>query len=193
MWERHSHITRRRLLGGVVTVGIVGPGTAGCLGDDAEASVESAPGPIALDDGRECDVCGMIIEGGYGPNGQVVYDGDYPPERGGPARYDSVRELYVDAFGQMRRGIDPVATFVTDYATVEFDVETQDGERYITGSTEPETFVEAGDAVFVVDSGIRGAMGTDLLPFGRRDAAEAFVEEHGGEIVDGDVTAELVE
>jgi len=183
-------VTRRRLLGSTSLLGIVG--LAGCLGGGESAS--DAPDPMALDDRKTCDVCGMVIEDGHGPNGQVTFDGDYPPDRDGPAWYDSVRELYADRFAQGSRGIEPVATYVTDYASIGYEIETVDGDRYITGSIDPVTFVEASKAVFVIDSGVSGAMGAELLPFSDGDAADTFVDAEGGDVVDADdIAPELVE
>lgn len=185
-----DHTLTRRLFGGIVLAGAVG--LAGCSGDEPASA--DPPDPVVLGEGKACDVCGMIIEGSYGPNGQVDYDGDYPPDRDGPAYYDSVRELYFDRFARQRRGIEPIVTYVTDYASVDYDVETRDGDRYITGSVAPETFLEADEAVYVVESGVQGAMGADLLPFDTLDAADSFVETHGGRVVSADdVTRELVE
>lgn len=134
----------------------------------------------------------MVVSEGYGPNGQVFFEGDYPADRDGPAWYDSVRELYLDRFARTDRGDGPLATYVTDYAAFDYEVEARDGDRYVTGSVAPGTFVEAAEAVFVVDSGVEGAMGPELLPF-RRRAAEAFVDAEGGELLAAaDVTAALV-
>ncbi len=182
-------LSRRRLLGGAGAV--LSVTVAGCLGEsEPETDVE----PISLDGGRGCDVCGMVIEGGYGPNGQVHYDGDYPDDRDGPAHYDSVRELYTDRFAQRQRGNEPIATFLTDYAAVDVEIERRDGDPYVAGTVAPETFIEPDDAVFVVESGVQGAMGSELLPFSEESAAAAFVGEHGGEIVESDeVTQTLVE
>lgn len=185
-------LSRRRLLHGAAALGATA--VAGCLGGGESTAEADPPDPIALDAGQPCDVCGMVIADGYGPNGQVAYEGDYPPDRDGPAHYDSVRELHLDRFGQADRGTDALVTYVTDYSTVDYEVETRDGTRYITGSVAPDTFVEASTAVFVVESGIRGAMGPDMLPFSERADAEAFVDDHGGRVVaNDDVTPELVE
>lgn len=183
-------LSRRRLLGGIAVAGTAGG--AGCFGDDGSGG--ETPDPVTLDGSKVCDVCGMIIEGSYGPNGQVAYDGDYPSDREGAAYYDSVRELYIDRFTQQNRGNEPIVAYVTDYASIEYDIETRDGDQYITGSVDPETFVKADEAVFVVKSGVRGAMGVDLLPFEKPDVAESFVETHGGRVVPADdITRELVE
>lgn len=186
---KHHH-SRRAVLGATAAVA----GLAGCLGgaEDDPASTKR-PEPIALGGSKACDICGMIIAEGYGPNGQVVFDGAYPAERDGPAWYDSVRELYVDRFTRRDRGIEPLVTYVTDYAAAGYDIETRNGDRYVTGDVEAETFTVAADAVYVVDSGIKGAMGPDMLPFGQRDAAEAFVDAEGGEVIPAsEVTIDLV-
>lgn len=186
----HTGFTRRTVLG-ATAAGVAG--LAGCLGSGEDPTPEAPPDPVALDDGKTCDVCGMVIEEVFGPNGQTFFDGDYPSDRDGPAWYDSVRELYVDRFGQADRGTDAVVSYVTDYAAFDYEVQTRDGDRYVSGSVDPGTFVRASEAVFVVDSGVHGAMGPDLLPWGERAAAESFVEAEGGEIVAaGDVTSDLV-
>lgn len=185
----HS-ISRRRLLGGIGAVGTAA--VAGCFGRD-EADPAADVDPERLDDGVTCDVCGMIIENGYGPNGQVHFDGEYPSDRDRPAYYDSVRELYLDVFTQERRGTDPIVGFVTDYATVDYGVESRSNELYITGSIDPDTFVVTDRAVYVIGSGLKGTMGPELLPFSDRDRASTLVDEHGGNIVAAaDVTEELV-
>lgn len=182
--------SRRQLLCGVVLAGTAGG--AGCLGEEDTAT--DIPEPAELPDEQTCAVCGMVIRGSYGPNGQVVYDGDYPPDHDGPAYYDSVRELYVDQFGQKNQGVDPLVAYVTDYASVAYEIETQDGNEYVTGSVDPETFIKAESATFVVESDIRGAMGAELLPFGEHEAAESFAERNGGQVVAAEeLTQEVVE
>lgn len=186
-----DHCTRRKVLG-AATTGVAG--LAGCLGGDDKSAVRETPDPVGLDGTKVCDACGMVIAEGYGPNGQVAYEGDHPPDRDGPAWFDSVRELYVDRFGQEARGIEPIVTYVTDYATFEYAIEERKDDRYITGSVAPGTFVRAEEAVFVIDSGLRGAMGAELLPFGREAAAKSFVEAEGGQVVAAeDVTRDLVQ
>ena len=184
----HCRCSRRQVLAGA---GLAGVGSlAGCLGDDD--GTEEAPDPVALDDGKQCDVCGMVIEEHFGPNGQVFYE-NHPEDRNGPAWYDSVRELFVDRFAQEERGRDPLATYVIDYARVDYEVIEQDERNYLSTHVEAGSFVEAEDAVFVVESGVEGAMGPDLVPFSDEGAAEAFVDAEGRRVVEYDeVTLELL-
>lgn len=181
--------TRREVLVGAA---LAGAGSiAGCLGD--EDVPEEAPEPVALDGGKLCDVCGMVIEDHFGPNGQVFYADEYPPGREGPAWYDSVRELFVDRFAQEERGHEPVATYVVDYARVDYEVREQGGTGYLSTHVEADSFVDAEDVVFVVESAVEGAMGPDLVPFTDEGVAESFVDAEGGRIAEyDDVTLDLL-
>jgi len=185
--------SRRTVLSGVATAASIGIGSlAGCLGDD-ETTSETVPDPVALDGGKTCDVCGMVIADHAGPNGQVFYHGDHPPGREGPAWYDSLNELVPDRAAAVDDGHDPAATYVTDYAAIEYEVTEREADRAITPHVAPETFVEWQEAVFVVESGVVGAMGPDPIPFSEREAAQSFVDAEGGQIIESDaVTVELV-
>ncbi|MGM0606271.1 MAG: nitrous oxide reductase accessory protein NosL [Halobacteriota archaeon] len=164
---------------------------SGCLGGDS--GPEEPPEPIDLGGGKQCDVCGMVIGNHFGPNGQVFYAEGPPENRDGPTWFDSVRELFVDRFGAERRGHDPIATYVTDYSIVEYEIVEEGTSRYVSSHVESETFVDATDAVFVVDSDVMGAMGPDLHPFSDAADATAAIEPMGGRVVGyDDVTPELV-
>ncbi len=168
-------------LGAMVTLVVFG-GAMGCFGNDDEQQEEVQVDPIAIEAEHSCSVCGMFVgegEGEWGPNGQVFFRGD----EDGPAIYDSVRELFIDMLARQRRGDEVDGAWVTDYASFDYQIETRRDEPYIDGSTDPDTFVELSEAVFVIDSGIRGAMGVELLPFSSQQAASDFVREHGGEMV----------
>lgn len=179
--------TRRRVVSCLAAGGVAA--IAGCLGNDENEAVHE---PIALDGTKQCDACGMIVEDGFGPNGQVFFDNDYPAERDGPAWYDSVREMFVDQFTQENRH-EPLATFVTDYSAVEYTIDETDGARYISGHISKESFVAADDAVYVIESDIEGVMGADLLPFGNPTEGESFTEAHGGRVLEYDeITADVV-
>ncbi|MEF8780579.1 MAG: NosD domain-containing protein [Haloferacaceae archaeon] len=74
----------------------------------------------------------------------------------------------------------PMATFVTDYAGTGIRL---DEDGYPAPMRTPG-WVDATEAVYVVGSDARSPDGDAALPFSSRPEASAFVEEHGGEIVD---------
>jgi copper chaperone NosL len=184
---------RRSVLRGVATAATVGVGAiAGCLSDEASTTMEP-PEPIALANGKACDACGMVIADHGGPNGQVFYADDHPPGRDGPAWYDSLTELVTDRASAVDRGREPVATYVTDYAAVEYEITEAGDDRVISSHVAVESFVDWNDAVYVVETGVVGAMGPDVVPFTDPATAESFVETEGGRVVEPDaVTVELV-
>lgn len=174
------HTTRRRAC--VLTAAAFG--LAGCLGGGGDTDDEEVPEPVEFPEDAQCEVCGMLVVGSYGPNGQAFFDGEYPDDTDRPAYYDSVKELFVDRFGQEDRGVDPVVAYVTDYGAFDYET-TQEGDTtYVTGTTDRSSLTEASKAVYVVDSQVAGNMGTELFPFGERAAAESFVDAHGGEVVE---------
>jgi nitrous oxidase accessory protein NosD/nitrous oxide reductase accessory protein NosL len=78
----------------------------------------------------------------------------------------------------------PLSVLVTDYANAAPNL-TREG--YVRLDNEIGLrWVQASEAWFVVDSPARTPGGPAVLPFGDRDAARAFVDEHGGEVVDWD-------
>ena len=169
------HLTRRRFVAGSGAMIV----TAGCIGGDEEAP---AVEPIDLGDGQTCDVCGMVIAEHYGPNALVFYADDRPEDRDGPAWFDSVRERLDFDEDQGARGWEALGYFVTDYSAVEYELIDENGDRFISSHVEAGDFVDAEDAVFVVDSPVQGAMGPDYFPFSARDDAEHFAAEEGGTV-----------
>lgn len=173
-----SGVSRRRFLTGAAIATTAG--LAGCLGDDDEDAPPAEP--ISLTGSRECAVCGMVIEDHYGPAGQVFY-GDDDDE---PVAFDSLTELLVYHDEQRQRGTDARGVFVTDYSSVDYDLEEQDGSPYISTHAEREAFADATELFYLVDSTVRGAMGPDHVPFSSREDAEALLEDVGGEIREWD-------
>ncbi|MFP8955086.1 nitrous oxide reductase accessory protein NosL [Natrialbaceae archaeon A-CW3] len=174
-----TDLSRRKLLhisGGVLAVSLV----AGCLGDDDEDA--SPAEPIALTGGHECAVCGMVIEDHYGPAGQVFYEDDDDE----PVAFDSLTELIVHHDEQRQRGIDARGVFVTDYSSVDYDLQEQDGTPYISTHAEREAFADATELFYLVDSAVQGAMGPDHVPFSSREDAESLQADHDGEIREWD-------
>ncbi|AEH36398.1 nitrous oxide reductase accessory protein NosL [Halopiger xanaduensis] len=180
MTHPRDRLSRRRILAGVGLAAV--GGLAGCLaGGSGDESAEPAE-PIALTDGQACDACGMTVADHYGPAGQLFYADGYPEDRDGPARFDSVHELVAAHAAQARRGRELRAAFVTDYSSVDYDLDEREGTTYISSHVRAEDFTDATAASFVVDGGIEGAMGEDVVPFSSTDDAEAFAAEHGGSV-----------
>lgn len=182
--DSHERVDRRTLLsavGGGLAVGL-----AGCTG-----SSESTPAAVALDDGQSCDQCGMVIDAHPGPTGQVYFD-DHLSERDGPAWFCSGTCTYTYRFDRVAEGATPLVTYLTDYSAVDYAVE-GDGPS-ITAHLAADDYAPEDDLVVAVGTGVRGAMGPDLIPFGDADDAESFVDDHGGEVIDtADIDRELVD
>ncbi|ELY56072.1 NosL family protein [Natronococcus amylolyticus DSM 10524] len=173
---------RRRVLVGAGTIATAAAvGLAGCLGD-GEATTEESAEPIALDGGATCDACGMVIEEHYGPAGQLFYADGGPESSDGPARFDSLTELVTVYEERRTRGDELRAAFATDYSSVDYRLEEREGVQYISTHVAADTFVDATELVYVVDSRVKGAMGEEFVPFSDREEASAFADEHGGEV-----------
>ncbi|KTG21025.1 NosD domain-containing protein [Haloferax profundi] len=77
---------------------------------------------------------------------------------------------------------DPLAVFVSDYARVTPLV---DDDGYLrTQYNRHPGWVDASEASFVVDSGVRVPSGPIVVPFSDADAAQSFADEYGGDVVD---------
>jgi parallel beta-helix repeat protein len=74
----------------------------------------------------------------------------------------------------------PVAVYVSNYAGTDVSLSP---EGYPQTATKPD-WVRAPNAVFVVNSDARRPGGDAVLPFRSRGAAESFVDEHGGSVLD---------
>jgi Predicted lipoprotein involved in nitrous oxide reduction len=167
--------TRRRFLYGSVVAGVA---VAGCLGG------ETAPGPVAVTGGTQCAQCGMIVADQPGSVGQTVYGGDDEP-----TKFCSAVCTYRHRF--RRADTDPRVTYLTDYSTVDYEV--SGSPPVMSAHLDPAVFAGTDDLSLVVDADIEGAMGPALVPFSVTEDAEAFVDSHGGEVIDtGDVTRTLV-
>lgn len=188
IWSSRLH----SLFAKITATGLVVIALGGAVGCDAKHTGEQVveTEPVTVNDDESCEVCGMFIvkgEGAWGPNAQVFYDDQ-------PLHFDSVREMFYHLAGEQRRGNEPYAVYVTDYSRADIDTEQRRGDTYIQGSIGPETFVEVTEAVFIVESGVLGAMGPELLPFSTLEDAESFAGAHGGRVVEYDeVDVELIE
>lgn len=184
--HRSCHLVSRRSVLTATGVGVA-LGLAGCLGGSG------ATEPVALDGGKACDVCGMIIEKHPGPNGQIFYRDDSPEGHDNPARFDSLKQCFFPYFFEhQQRGWSASGLFVTDYSAVEYSVETGSDEPYISSHPEAAAFASAKELHYVVGSRVIGAMGPDFIPFSDKDDADGFVDEFGGEVLAFDAIDEGV-
>jgi copper chaperone NosL len=138
--------------------------TAAC----SDESKTTAPAPQAITSDSVGHYCGMLLEEHGGPKGQILLQSGKSP-----VWFSSVR----DTFTFLRlpeESKDIVAIYVSDMA-----------KAPSWDKPGVDNWIAAADAVFVVGSDRQGGMGgAEAVPFGTKDAATAFVAEHGGKIVD---------
>jgi len=185
MGERSRGPTRRGVLAGAATLLAL----AGCQdGGDGDS-----PEPVAIEDGQNCDQCGMVISDHPGPVGQTYYQDNTPAEHDGPTRFCSTTCTYRHRFAKEQMDWTPAATFLTDYSSVDYDVRTDGGATVLTHHLDASAFSETSELTVVANSDVEGAMGTAIVPFGDSGDAEVFAEEYGGQTLPAeDIQRELV-
>lgn len=185
-----GRLTRRRFVAASGAAGVAA--LAGCAGGKSDDG--PAPDAVSLADGKQCDVCGMVIGEHAGPNGQLFYREHAPEAHDAPAWFDSLKGcLFPYYFEREQRDWDARAVYVTDYSAFDYEVSRTEGRTYIETATAPETFARADEVTLVVDSGVEGAMGPDFVPFSDDGDAESFRSAYGGRLVAfGDVTPEML-
>jgi copper chaperone NosL len=109
----------------------------------------------------------MVLLDHEGPKAQIHLE-----SREDPIWFSSVRDAF--AFSMLpEEPRDISAIYVTDMA-----------RAASWADPGPGIWIEARDAHYVLGSAMRGGMGAEEpVPFGDRDAAAAFADEHGGEVV----------
>jgi len=163
---------------------------AGCLGEET-----AVPDPVDIEDDQACDQCNMRIAMHPGPVGQAYYLDDMPADlpddrEDGHARFCSAWCTYVYT---LERDPSPAGTYTTDYSSVDYQLQTDGGTTVIDAHFDAEAFADVEGVTYVVGSAVEGAMGGSLIGFTDRGDAEAFADDHGGDLVEhGDVTLELV-
>lgn len=168
----------------------------GCIG----GSDESLPQPVALDTGKNCEVCGMVIRDHPGPVGQTYFRENAPEgrEEGEPARFCSTICLFDYHYEKQQQDWEPLVHYVTDYSSVDYEVIEKEGfvgrSLYISAHLSAEDQTKGDDTTLVIDSDAMGAMGPSLIPFTNRDDATAFQDEYGGDVLPfGEVSQGLVD
>ena len=179
--SRQFHLGRRSLLltGGAA----MATAFAGCVGgggmDDG-----AVPDPVAIGAGVQCDACGMVIGNHPGPSGELFYRDRSPADHDNPAWFDGLKScLFPYYFEKDRLDWSLAVGYVTDYSTVEYTVQSEGSDRYISSHTDAASFAEMSALTYVVDSVVQGAMGPDFVPFSDPADADAFAAEYGGDVI----------
>lgn len=130
-----------------------------------EEQITAAPEPVIIQNGEECDLCGMYINRFDGPKGQVFERGGVPAKR-----FCSTRDMFAYALQpEHKHRIEHI--YVHDVATAPWNE--QDKAQYIDAKT----------ALFVTGHKLNGAMGPALASFSKQADAEHFIKENGGKIL----------
>ncbi len=125
----------------------------------------TTPEAVIIQNGEECDLCGMYINRFPGPKGQVF-------ERGltTAKRFCSTRDMFAYALQpEHQHRIEHI--FVHDVASAPWDEQ------------EKAQYIDAKTAFFVVGHKLKGAMGPALASFSKQQDAEQFATDHGGKII----------
>ena len=190
-----THTTRRRVLG---AAGGAVASLAGCLGVlDSGDDSGTTPDPVDLSGTKFDYEGGMEIGRHGGPNGQIFYadnepqtphdPGDAPEARDDLAWFHTlVSGLFPYHLDRLDDGWTAQAIYATDYSTVDPELRGDEQNQQMPAPTAPDTFADATKLTYVAESGVRGGMGPELLPFSVKSDAEAFVEDHGGQTVSFD-------
>jgi nitrous oxide reductase accessory protein NosL len=126
----------------------------------------------------------MVIEKHPGPNGQVFFRDNAPQGHDNPARFDALKQcMFPYLWEKQSLGWKASAIYVTDYSSIDYNVNTQGGNAYMSSHPEKEAFAKAEDLYYAVNSDVQGAMGYDFMPFSVESDATAYAEEWGGQVV----------
>lgn len=127
---------------------------------NAQSDVMDLPDGSKLDLGGMCPVCNMKPTANpLGPAAAVFKDGKV-------VGFDGARHLFIYVLDSKTHSVDPTAItglFVTQYGT--------------------KNFVDAKKAFFVMDSDLKGNMGSEVVPFATKEDAEKFKADHNGKRV----------
>lgn len=134
---------------------------SGCR--DSTPKALAAPAPITS--GDSCHVCGMTITAHPGPKGEAFLGND-----AAPLKFCSTAELFT-FLKQPENAAQLSHAYVHDMKETSWD------------SPSDDAFIRAADAVYVIDHDRRGSMGHTLAPFADKNAADAFIEDHGGHVI----------
>ncbi|SDU92662.1 nitrous oxide reductase accessory protein NosL [Pseudomonas mucidolens] len=133
---------------------------AGC--DKPQQSTASNE-PVAFHPGDECHVCGMVINDFPGPKGQVM-------EQGAAKKFCSTAEM-IGWWLQPENHHENAGLYVHDMGRSHWD--TPDDTHLIDAKT----------AVYVIGTGLKGAMGVVLASFADEAVAHQVAADTGGRVL----------
>ena len=134
-----------------------------CSNEDAAKQTTNAP--VAIESGDECHLCGMVITNFQGPKGELFEGRDNLVRK-----FCSTRDL-------MSWYLQP------ENIPNSKDVFVHDMSRSDWNSPNDEHMIRAENAWFVTGSEMKGAMGPTLASFAKKEQAEQFVAQHGGQVL----------
>jgi len=140
-------------------------GTA-MLGGCREEAIIARPAAVELTREAVGHYCQMTVLDHFGPKAQIHLVGN-----ANPIWFTQIRDAV--AFTLLPEETNEIAAiYVTDMSAANWDEPTSGN------------WIAAEDALFAIESDRRGGMGApEAVPFGNRDAADAFVSRHGGRVV----------
>ncbi|WP_298716622.1 nitrous oxide reductase accessory protein NosL [uncultured Oceanisphaera sp.] len=135
---------------------------AGCGESDVQTQIRRA---VAIEQGNECHLCGMVISRFSGPKGEAYEQGVEEVRK-----FCSTRDLLNWALEPENRHARQ-EMWVHDMSEVPWD------------KPDDEHFINAEAAWYVVGSSQTGAMGPTAATFSDQAVADAFASEYGGEVL----------
>ncbi|MCW9088448.1 MAG: nitrous oxide reductase accessory protein NosL [Gammaproteobacteria bacterium] len=161
-----------RVLGLSMALLLLATTGAGC--SEQSTTTESLP-PVAIDQGDECHVCGMIIKRFPGPKGEVF------------SRHHEEALKFCSTTDMFSYLLQPEAKAAVQQVYVH-DMGATDWQQ-----PDDSALIDAQSAWYVVGHSLQGAMGETLASFKTEASAQKFAEEHGGRVIAyTDVTLELL-
>ena len=130
--------------------------------DEAQQQVV---GPVAIQAGDECHVCGMIVNEFPGPKGEAI-----ETENAAVRKFCSTRDLFAWWLQPENRYLN-ATLYVHDMARSDWQ---RPDDRHL---------IDARSAYYVLGSNLKGSMGSTLATLGTLDAAQKLVQEQGGEVL----------
>ena len=153
-----QRLSRYFILAGLLAAALL---LSGC----GESTPEALADPEPIASGDSCHVCGMTITAHPGPKGEAFMGGDAQA-----LKFCSTAELFT-FLKQPENEAQFSHAYVHDMGNTQW------------GSPDDDAFIRAAEALYVIGHERRGSMGHTLAPFADKNAAEAFIEDHGGELI----------